>query len=177
MILRRDLLGAKMLLYRYRIIGSALNGGIVGDHDRLAATNSTDAGDDARGGRIAVVHPVRGQCGELEEGALGIEQPFDAIAYEQLAAFHMAFTCILGTAKTDALDLGAEFCYFRSHGFRVLPELGTVRFDARFYSFHCVSLFGPFALVYAVLRVSAPFPPMTISKLPTLGAGSDMVLN
>ena len=39
--------------------------------------------NDARGRRIAVVHPIGGQRGEFEKGAFRVEQPFDAIADEQ----------------------------------------------------------------------------------------------
>ena len=83
------LLRAQVLLDRDRVVGAALDGGVVGDDHALAARDPADAGDDAgRGDGVAavVVHPGRGQRAQLEERAAGVEQPVDPVAGQQLAA-------------------------------------------------------------------------------------------
>ncbi len=44
-VLPRDVLRAQMFFHRHRIIGAALDGGIVGDNDAFAARDPADAGD------------------------------------------------------------------------------------------------------------------------------------
>ncbi len=60
-VLARDVLRAQMLLHGHRVVGAALDGGIVGDDDAFAAADAADAGDQARGMNVAAVHVVRGQ--------------------------------------------------------------------------------------------------------------------
>ena len=86
----RDLLGAQMLLHRDRVVGAALDGGVVGDDDAFAAADAADAGDHAGGGHVAVVHPVRRERRQLEERRAGVEQEVDALARQQLAARDVA---------------------------------------------------------------------------------------
>ena len=81
-----DGLRAQVLLDGDRVVGAALDGGVVGDHDAVAAADPADAGDDAGGGHGVVVHAGRGERAELEERAAGVEQPVDPVAHEQLAA-------------------------------------------------------------------------------------------
>ena len=66
-VLERDLLRAQVLLHRDRVVGAALDGGVVGDDQHLAARDASDAGDDAGAGRLVVVHLPGGQGRELEE--------------------------------------------------------------------------------------------------------------
>ena len=73
-VLARDLLGAQMLLHRHRIIGAALDGGIVADDDAFAAGDAADAGDDAGAVDGVLVHAVGGERREFEERRAGIEQ-------------------------------------------------------------------------------------------------------
>ncbi len=92
----RHLLGPQVLLDRHRVVGAALDGGVVGHHHALPARHAADAGDQA-GGRYGVrcprlrrrtrraVHPGRGQGAQLQEGAAGVEQPVDPVAHQQLA--------------------------------------------------------------------------------------------
>ena len=84
-VLERDLLRAKVLLDRHRVVGAALDRGVVGDDDALGAADHADAGHDAGARRVAVVQPVRGQGAQLEERRARVEQPVDALADGQLA--------------------------------------------------------------------------------------------
>ncbi len=74
-----------MLLDRQRIVGAALDRGIVGDDEDLAARDAADAGDEPGGRRLVVVDIPRRKRRELEKRRVGIEQLLDAFAHRQLA--------------------------------------------------------------------------------------------
>ena len=60
-VLPRDILGAQMLLHRHRIIGAALDGGVVGDDHAFAARDPADPGDDAGGMHVAAIEAIGGE--------------------------------------------------------------------------------------------------------------------
>src|SRR4029077_20804595 len=65
-VLQRDLLSAKVLLHRDRVVGSTFDRRVV-DYDRALPTGARSApGDEARSGRPVDVHAVSGELGELE---------------------------------------------------------------------------------------------------------------
>ncbi len=66
-VLERDLLRAQVLLHGEGEVGAALHRRVVGDHHDVAPVHETDAGDDPRGRSAAVVEPVGGERGDLEE--------------------------------------------------------------------------------------------------------------
>ncbi|MCY1229790.1 hypothetical protein D9M72_421770 [compost metagenome] len=49
-VLQRDFLRPEVLLHRHRVVGAALDGGIVGDDQHLAPVDEADPGDDAGSG-------------------------------------------------------------------------------------------------------------------------------
>ena len=100
-VLERDLLGPDVLLDGHRQVAAALHGGVVGDDHHLAAVDAADARDDAGRGRGLVVELVRGEGGELEERAAGIQQPVDAVAHEQLAALLVLGAGLLAAALAN----------------------------------------------------------------------------
>ena len=73
-VLQRDFLRAQVLLHGERIVGAALHRGVVGDDDDVAARDAADAGHEARGGRLVVVHAIRRERGKLEERGTGIDR-------------------------------------------------------------------------------------------------------
>ena len=85
-VLRRDLLGAEVLLDRHRVIRSALDGGVVGHHHAFAAGHPADAGDDSGRGAVIVIHTVSRQWGDLQQRTAGIQQPVDTVPRQELAA-------------------------------------------------------------------------------------------
>ncbi len=85
-VLARDLLRAQMLLHRHRIIGAALDGGVVGHDHAFAAFDAADAGDDAGGVDVAVVHAVGGERRQFQERRAGIDQVHHAFARKKLSA-------------------------------------------------------------------------------------------
>ena len=130
MVLARDLLGAQMLLHRHRVVGAALDGGVVGDHHAFAAADAADAGDQARGRNVAAVHAVGGERRQLEKRAAGIEQQIDPLAGEQLSAGGMPRPRLLAAAAHRHVELFAQVSDQRLHGGGVARELGRARVDA-----------------------------------------------
>src|SRR5690606_2689319 len=97
-VLQRDLLRSQVLLDRDRVVGTALDGGVVGDDDALATGDTADAGDHAGAGALVVVHAVGREGRQFEERTAGVEQFVDAVAGEQLAAGDVSLPGFLATA-------------------------------------------------------------------------------
>jgi hypothetical protein len=108
-ILHRDLLRPKVLFDRDREVSASLNSGIVRNDHRLVTLNHSYAGDKAGTWRLIVIHAVRGERAEFEERRIWIQHRFDALAYEHLAAFLVAFDRSFAAAFLNELELGAEF--------------------------------------------------------------------
>src|SRR5262249_61112427 len=85
-----------------------------------------EAGDEARAGRVAVVHVPGGQAGELEKGAPRVDESVDPFARSQLAALTVAGESLLAAAACDLsrtlAQLGDELLHTRP------PRLKDVRF-------------------------------------------------
>ena len=64
-----------------------------------------------------------GELGEFQEGRAGIEQGFDALAREELAAGEVALAGDLAAAEGDLLGMGADFRDLFAHGFGVGGEV------------------------------------------------------
>ena len=98
-VLQRDLLGAQVLLDRHRVVGAALDGGVVGDDHALAPGHAADAGDDPGAGRLVVIEAVGGQRRALQERRAGVEQAVHPLAGQQLAAADVALAGALAAAQ------------------------------------------------------------------------------
>ncbi len=85
-VLLRDLLRAQMLLHRHRVIGTALDRGVVGDDYAFHSGHPADAGHHAGARYLVGVQAQRGERGDFQEGAARIEQRVDARARQQFAA-------------------------------------------------------------------------------------------
>ena len=107
-VLPRDILRAQMLLHGHRIIGAALDGGVVGDDDAFAARNAPDAGDDAGGMDVAAIEAVGRQRRQFEKRGAGIDQQVDALARQHLAARGMPGARSLAAAAGHHLELFAK---------------------------------------------------------------------
>ena len=66
-VLERDLLRAEVLLYGERVVGPALDGGVVGHDDALDAPDAADSGDDPGRGGLAGVHLPGREGTDLQE--------------------------------------------------------------------------------------------------------------
>ena len=114
-VLPGDVLGAQVLLHRDRVVGAALDRGVVGDDHALAAHDPADAGDDAGARHLVVVHAVRGELRQLQERRAGVEQPAHALARQQLAARQVALARPLVAALLDPLHHRVQVVDQRAH--------------------------------------------------------------
>ena len=128
-VLPRDLLRAQMLLHRHRIVGAALDGGVVGDDHAFAARDAADAGDDAGGMHVAAIEAVGGQRRQFEKRGAGIEQQVDALARQHLAARGMPLARRLAAAAGHDLELVAKLGDQAAHHVGVAGELGGCGID------------------------------------------------
>gem|GEM_PF-5434342 len=126
-VLQRYLLRANVLLYGDGEIGAALDGGVVGDDQDLAAVDDAHAGDEARGRRLVVVHVPGGEGAELEEGRVAVEETFQAVAHQHLAALNVALALALGTHFADLREPLAVLGDHRKIHVAVLLELVGIR--------------------------------------------------
>lgn len=82
-----DGLRAEMFLHGDGVVGSSLDGGVVGNDHALDAVDGADSRHDTAGWHVlAVVHFVAGHLAEFEEGRPGVDQRGDAVADEHLPA-------------------------------------------------------------------------------------------
>ncbi len=130
-VLERDLLRAQVLLDRDRVVGAALDGGVVGDDDALAPGDAADAGDEPRRRHGLVVDPVRGELAQLEKRRADVEQRLDALARQHLAAFDVARARALVAAGRGRRDSAVQVVDQRPHRRRVFPEFLGARIDRR----------------------------------------------
>ena len=121
-VLDRDLLRPEMLLHRHRIVGAALDRGVVADDHAFDAADPADAGDDGGAGRLVVVHVHRRQWRQFQERRTRIEQRADALLRQQFAAPDVALARFLATPQPDFVDPAAQVVDQRAHGVGVLLE-------------------------------------------------------
>ncbi len=146
-VLAGDLLGAQMLLDRDRVVGAALDRGVVGDHQALLATDPADAGDQARGRHLVAIHAEGRELGQLEKGRAGVEQRPHPVARQQFAAAKVALARGRAAALPDQRDRGAEILDQGAHR----RGIGAERLGAR------VDL-GPEQVHGAAVRAEARLP-------------------
>jgi len=111
MVRQRHFLGAQVLLHGHRVVGATLDRRVVGDDDALTSADATDAGDDARSGRLVAVHLIGGQRREFEKGTAAIEQGVDAVSWQEFAPLDVSLARRLGAARVviqSALELFYE---------------------------------------------------------------------
>ena len=105
-VFERDLLGAQVLLDRERIVGAALDRGVVGDNHAFRSVNPPDAADQTRRGHRMIVDFVGGELADFEERGAGIDQHVHAVADQHLAAPQVPCARGFGAAQRNA---GLEF--------------------------------------------------------------------
>ena len=105
-----------MLFDGDRIVGAALDRGVVDDDHALPPLDAADAGDNATGGHFVFVEAVARQLAQLQEGRAGIEQQAQAFARQELAAREVACPGALAAALGHARDLRPEVVDQRAHG-------------------------------------------------------------
>ncbi len=121
-VLEGDLLCAQVLLDGQREVRAALDRGVVGDDHALAAVHRADAGDDARAGRLVLVHAEGRQRRELEPRGVGVEQEVDALAHRQLAAAAVALERARAAALARLRQARAQLVAERAHALLAAHE-------------------------------------------------------
>jgi hypothetical protein len=129
-VLRRDLLGAKMLLHRLVEEGAALHGGVVGDDHAGHAGHDADAGHDAGARDLVAVKAPGGEGGQLQEGRQRVEEEVDALAHRDLAALDVAAPELGAAALQRAPVALAEVVNEQAERRRVLGKGRAVGLDA-----------------------------------------------
>src|SRR5688572_6857320 len=97
-VLKGNLLGAKVLLHRYREIRPALNRGIIRDDNGAVAFNGGHSRNDSCTRRLIPVHAACGQSAEFQKRGGGVEQLRDAVTNKHLAAIRVPFSCGFASA-------------------------------------------------------------------------------
>ena len=117
-----DLLGAQVLLDGHREIGAALDRRVIGDDDAFAAHDPADAGDEAGGRHLAVIHAEGGELRQFEKRRARIEQRPHPLARQQLAARQVPAPRLLPAALADRRDLLPQIRDKRPHRRRIRRE-------------------------------------------------------
>ena len=85
-VLLGDFLRPQVLLDRQRVIGPALNRGVVGDDDAFPARHPPDAGQDTGSRDLLLIDAVGRKLGQFQIRRSGIEKCAHTVARQQLAA-------------------------------------------------------------------------------------------
>ena len=123
-VLPGDILRPQMLLHRHRIIGAALDGGVVGDDHAFAPRDPPDPSDDARRMHVAAIEIIGRQRRQFEKGRAGIDQEIDALARQHLAPRRVPGARGFAAAAGHLIELVAEFCDQRPHRLRIAGKIG-----------------------------------------------------
>ena len=138
-VLFGDFLRPQVLLDGHRVVGAALHGRIVGDDHALHTLHTANTCDDARRGRVAIVHPEGGELPDLEEGRARIEQLRNAVARQELAARSVSDPRHLPAALGHIRHFCPQVLDQSSHRFRVGAELRRLRINLCLQCLHCAS--------------------------------------
>ena len=123
-VLPGNILRPQMLLHRHRIIGAALDGGVVGDDHAFAPRDPSNTSDDARRMHVATIEIVGSQRRQLEKGGAGVDQEIDALSRQHLAPRRVPDTRGFAAATGYLIVLLAEVCDQHPHRLRVVGEIG-----------------------------------------------------
>ena len=123
-VLHGDFLRPQMLFHRHRVVGAALDGRIIADNHHLATGDTADPGNHAGPVDIALIHAIRGQGADLEKGRTRVEQAFDAVSGQELAARQVFFAGPLGSADRRSRRADLQVSHKAVHRRRILLEAG-----------------------------------------------------
>ena len=127
-ILRRDVLRAQVFLHRDRIVGAALDGGVVGDNHAFQTLHSADAGNQsARRNIVIAIHLVTRKLANLEKRCTRIDQALDPLTRQQLVTTEVLCARALATTLGDDRDLCVQIIDQRAASHR--DSAGTRHYD------------------------------------------------
>ena len=125
-----------MLLDGDRIVGAALDRGIVGDKKHLTSRDTADAGHDAGGRRFVLIHVEGRERRQLEKRRPAIDQPVDPFANRQLALRAMPLQVLGAAALAGRRDSLAQLTDELPHAIAVGFERVVVGVDGRGKDLH-----------------------------------------
>ena len=130
-VLARHFLRPQVLLHRQRVIGAALDGGVVAHDHAFTAPDAADAGDDAGGVDRIVIHAEGGQRRQFEERRSGIDETHHPLARQQLAAGLMTiarlFAAAGGRLRAVPHEIGGKARHRGAIGGEILRSRRDVR--------------------------------------------------
>jgi hypothetical protein len=97
-----------VLLDGHRVVGAALDRRVVGDDHAFTAGHPADAGDDAGGGRLVVVHAGGREAGQFEEGRAGVHERLHAVPGQQFAPVDVSLPGPLAATKSGGGGAGTQ---------------------------------------------------------------------
>jgi len=118
-----------MLFDRERIVGAALDGGVVAHNHAVNAADAADAGNQAGAGRavaaVAVgIHAQGGQRREFQKRCSRIKQHPHPLARQQFAARLVFGARHLATAQGNPGQLHMKIVHQRAHGGGIGLKIG-----------------------------------------------------
>jgi hypothetical protein len=135
-VLKGDVLRPQMLLDADGVVGAALDRRIVRNDDHLAAGDAGDGGNQARSGRLVVVHVPGGQRRELEQRRARIDQTFDSLADRELPLLPVPLKGAHSTPLARGCHPRPQLLHEPRHARVVLDELGIGRSDVGIEAVH-----------------------------------------
>ena len=102
-VFQSNFLPAQMLLNRHRMISAAFNRGVIGNNHAGDALNLANAGNDASTIDITGIHIPCSKLANFQKCRTRINEPIDACARQQLAAFQMPCAIFLTATASDNL--------------------------------------------------------------------------
>ena len=135
-IVAGDVLRAQVLFDRHRVIGAALDGGVVGDDDAFGARDQTDAGHDAGPRRFIAVLAKAGELGKLQKSGARIDQQVDAFARQQLAAGNVLVAGGVTTSQGCRGDPVTQVGHQHLHAVGIGKKIRRARRKFRFEDRH-----------------------------------------
>ena len=149
-VLLRDFLGAKMFFDGQRIIGAALDGGVIGDDDAFLTADASDARDQPRCWNRVRRRPHRRQIAKIRETACP-DRSSAAIRSRgnKFSARNMFFARLGAAALRDERDLAAHIFDEALHRGFVRGEILTLRRDGGFENSHRFRSSLPFKVIHS----------------------------
>ena len=104
MILMSNRLRTDVLLDRHWVIGTALDGCIVGYEENFPAVNTADTGDNACGVSTAIVQIVCSEWREFEERRPRIDDALNTFTCKHFVTTSMTFNVLLATTLVNEIE-------------------------------------------------------------------------
>ena len=114
-----DFLGAQDFRNRFGPPRAGLHCGIVGDDHGGASFDAADAGDDARGGSLAVIFIEGDQQSDFEEESAGVDQFGDPFARGELPFAMLLFDFLRAAAGAELVFQVLKFGDQRTHSWLI----------------------------------------------------------